>query len=273
MFRTTNALFLALFTTILLCANLLAHAQQPPNGETTAPETQAPAPEHASPPPAQAQSATPAANPVRIAAGSVIPVELAKSIDAKKAKTGDEVVAKVTKDLRNNAGTVLMPKDTKVIGHITEAQARTKEQKESQLAIAFDKAVLKNGEEMEMPMSIQAIIAPPNLNNASNSQASPSYPPPATSGSETSGAPSSGSRPGTMEGNAQPPSAMPQTTNNGSTASQAQAPITANTQGVVGIANLNLAAAPGATEGSLVTSEKNNVKLEDGTFLLLRVKQ
>jgi hypothetical protein len=274
-----NRILIALIAAPLLFGSLLlsplAHAQQSPSDSP--PETQAPPPEQAPPatPPSAAKTAASSSSgvPSRIAAGSVIPVELTKSVDAKKAKTGDEVVAKVTQDLRNNAGTVLMPKDTKVIGHVTEVQARTKEQKESQLAIAFDKAVLKNGEEMDMPMSIQAIIAPPNSNNAANSQTSSSYPPPGTSGSDTSGASSSGSRPGTTEGNAQPPSGMPQTTNNGSTASQARAPITGNTQGVVGIANLNLAAAPSATQGSLVTSEKNNVKLEDGVFLLLHVNQ
>jgi len=32
------------------------------------------------------------------------------------------------------------------------------------VAIAFDHAVMKNGEQMQMPMSIQAIIAAPNRN-------------------------------------------------------------------------------------------------------------
>jgi hypothetical protein len=54
---------------------------------------------------------------------------------------------------------------------------------------------------------------------------------------------------------------------------QAQPQITGNTQGVVGIENLKLSAAPDATQGSVVSSEKSNVKLDDGTFLLLRVNQ
>ena len=93
-------------------------------------------------------------------------MQLAKSIDAKKAKSSDEVIAKVTQDLRNNAGTVVVPKDTKVLGHVTEAQARSKEQKESQVTIAFDHVVLKNGEQVQLPMSIQAIVVPPNRNAA-----------------------------------------------------------------------------------------------------------
>jgi len=75
----------------------------------------------------------------------VIPVELTKSIDAKKVKAGDEVVAKVTMDLKTNSGEIVVPKDTKVVGHVTEAQTRSKEQKDSQVGIIFDRAVMKNG--------------------------------------------------------------------------------------------------------------------------------
>ena len=52
-----------------------------------------------------------------------------------------------------------------------------------------------------------------------------------------------------------------------------QQPITGNTQGVVGIPNLKLSTEPNPTQGSLLSSEKNNVKLDSGTVLLLRVNQ
>ena len=60
--------------------------------------------------------------------------------------------------MKNTNGEIIVAKDTKVMGHVTEAQARNKEQKESQVGIAFDRAVLRNGSEMQMPMSIQATI-------------------------------------------------------------------------------------------------------------------
>jgi hypothetical protein len=41
---------------------------------------------------------------LRIAPGSIIPVQLTKTIDAKKVKTGDEVEAKVTQDLTTGNG-------------------------------------------------------------------------------------------------------------------------------------------------------------------------
>ena len=98
----------------------------------------------------------------------MIPVQLTKTIDAKKAKMGDQVMAKVTMDLKTNSGEVIVPKDTKVTGHVTEAQASTKDQKGSQVAIAFDHATLKTGD-VNLPMSIQAVIAPPSNDASSNS--------------------------------------------------------------------------------------------------------
>ena len=76
-----------------------------------------------------------------------------------------------------------------------------------------------------------------------------------------------------MGGMAAPSPGLPQRPDSEPGGSQAQQPITGNTRGVVGIPDLKLSAAPGPAQGSLVSSEKNNVKLDDGTFLLLRVNQ
>jgi hypothetical protein len=214
----------------------------------------------------------------RIAPGSVIPVELTKSIDAKKVKTGDEVVAKVTMDLKTNSGEIVVPKDTKVVGHVTEAQTRSKEQKDSQVGIIFDRAVMKNGGEIEMPMSIQAIIAPqaPNSGNANDGNGQSTAAPAANA----SGASSNGGRAPGM-GGAPPPPPAPNasagsntSTDDSSTAATAHEPITGKTEGVVGFRDLKLATtATAASQGSVVSSEKNNVKLDSGTFMLLRVNQ
>src|SRR5579884_1897705 len=136
--------------TALLCAAAFAQQTSPSPTQPATPQSQMPRSDEQPNQPAQ-QGASPAqstsnqqqaANHVKIAPGSVIPVQLAKTVDAKKAKTGDEVVATVTQDMKTNNGDVLVPKDTKVIGHVTEAQARSKEQKQSELGIAFDRAVI-----------------------------------------------------------------------------------------------------------------------------------
>jgi hypothetical protein len=246
-----SRILIALLAPVLLCGNLPA--------QTTAQ-------------PAPASGTAPAATTPRLAPGSVIPAQLTKTVDAKKVKTGDEVVAKVTQDLRNNAGTIIVAKDTRIVGHVTDAQARNKEQKKSEVTIAFDHMVPKNGEAMEMPMSIQAIIAPqnPNSANASGGQPSAASPVPDTGGSSNG---RSGTE-GTTSGTTPQPASIPQGSNTPAgapTGAQAQQPITGNTRGVVGISNLDLAAAPDAAQGSVVSSEKNNVELDDGIFLLLRV--
>lgn len=218
----------------------------------------------------QAPTSAPTAATPRIAPGSVIPVQLTKTIDAKKAKPGDEVVATVTMDMKTAGGEVVVPKDTKVVGHVTEAKARSKEQKESQLGIAFDHAVLK-GSEMSLPMSIQAVIAPPS-NNPNSAGGSPDQGAP-PSGGNSAPSPTAGRNGGAgSAGQTLPSSPAPNAVPTGSTQQgNAHPPISGNTQGVVGISNLKLEPAPSAAQGSVLSSEKNNVRVESGTMLLLKV--
>lgn len=216
-----------------------------------------------------------AASAPMIAPGSVIPVQLTKSVDAKKAKTGDEVVAKVTQDMKTQTGEVLVPKDTKVTGHVTEAQARNKEEKQSELAIAFDHANVK-GQDVQLPMSIQAVIAPQN-----NASSAPGGNDAGAAASAGGGSPSPSANPGRagMGGSQQPqaPSAapLPQSTpsNSGKSGEGAYPPINAQTQGVIGVPKVTLSPAQGGTQGPVMSSEKSNVKLESGTMLLLKVNQ
>ncbi len=276
----------ALLAVMLACAFVLAQETPPPAGTGSQqqpvpqnPQTPSPSPSTSQPAPAttaQPSSATgPAANNKKISPGSVIPAQLAKKVDAKKAKKGDEVVAKVPQDLPSTSGQILVPKDTKVVGHITEVQARSKEQKESQLGISFDRLEMKNGEQMQLPMSIQAVIAPPNRNaNEAGSQESANESAPASPGAGTGAPTGAGARGGMSGSNPSQPSAPDNAGGASPSPQNAGAPrpqITGETKGVVGIPDLSLAAAPDPTQGSVMTSEKNNVKLEDGTFLLLRV--
>jgi hypothetical protein len=201
----------------------------------------------------------------------VIPAQLTKTIDAKKAKVGDEVEAKVTQDMKTNSGDVLLPKDTKILGKVTEAQPRNKEQKESELSIAFNRAVTKDGNTMDMPMSIQAIVGRPNPNQQSAS--APAGPPGNDSGP---GVTPRGMPGGSSSSPGMPRSSAPSDTPAGSSGESQSSPsapnITSSTTGVIGISNLTLSP-PNSPSGSVVSSEKNNVKLESGTLLLLKVSQ
>lgn len=274
-----QSILAALFSVALLGSAALGQQTPSPTPDTQTPRSDEQPSQPTRQGPASGQSSTnqaQATNSLKIAPGSVIPVQLSKTVDAKKAKTGDEVVATVTQDMKTSSGDVLVPKDTKVIGHVTEAQPRNKEQKQSELGIAFDHAVVK-GDPMQLPMSIQAVIAPlPPSNSSAGAPESPSAPSAPAPGAASSNAPMGGSRQGGTGGTS--PSAQQNYPSGGGSEPPAQAndrpQITGNTQGVIGMSDVKLESpSQNSQQGSVLTSEKNNVKIEKGTVLLLRVNQ
>ena len=91
-------------------------------------------------------------------ADSTLNAALSRPVDAKKNKPGDPVAARTTRAAKSPDGTPL-PKGTELMGHVTQAQPRTKNDAESQLGIVFDKAVLKDGREVPMNATVQALAA------------------------------------------------------------------------------------------------------------------
>ena len=252
----------AIGTTILFSAFCLAQNAQPSSKPTATGNSVG---AHS-----EASRSTPPAAP-RIAAGSVIPVQLAKTVDAKKAKTGEEVTAKVTMDLKTSSGMMLMPKNTEIVGHVTEVQARNKQDKESQIGIVFDHAVMNSGS-VNYPLSIQAVISPTALQNSSSGDQAGGTPPAAPIAGETPGGRSNGM--GGMGGGGEPPppNEAPAGAPSGTSSGGKKPPaITGHTEGVIGFQNLSLSNASSPRDGSIVSSDKNNVKLDSGTLMLLRV--
>src|SRR6266478_7174614 len=95
----------------------------------------------------------------RLQSGSTVQAELSRPVDVRKNKPGDEVIAKTTQDVKSD-GKVVLPKGSKIVGKVTQAQARAKGQDESQLGIAFDHAILKDGTQVPVSFAIQAIGNP-----------------------------------------------------------------------------------------------------------------
>ncbi len=95
-------------------------------------------------------------------------VELAKSLDSNKLKQGDEVDAKLT-------GRVTLPnspplaRGAKIIGHVTEATTRSKNDPQSTLGLVFDKVVQPGGEETQIHCVIQAVAPNPNADISTGS--------------------------------------------------------------------------------------------------------
>ncbi len=84
--------------------------------------------------------------------------ELEGKLDSKTAKAGDRVVLKTTDKVRTGDGTVI-PKGTRLVGHVTEVQAYDKTSGAAQMGIAFDRAELKNGDNIAIHSLIRAVNA------------------------------------------------------------------------------------------------------------------
>ncbi len=93
-----------------------------------------------------------------LATGSAFNAALNSPIDSKKCKPGDAVTAHTTEAAKSEGKTVI-PKGSKLVGHVTQASARAKGESESALGIVFDKAILKNGQEVPLNVAIQAIAS------------------------------------------------------------------------------------------------------------------
>lgn len=248
----------------------------------------------ANPSGAQASSSTSASasaqagqNSANISSGTTMNATLSQPVDAKKNKPGDQVTAKTTEAVKSE-GKVVIPKGSKLVGHVTQCKARSKEEKESALGIVFDKAILKHGEEIPLNVSIQALAAAQSAVSASEGAddlaagAGAAGGPRTVGGGALGGARSTaGAATGTVANTAAnvggaATGAVGSTVNAAGAASgavgglNAAGQLASNSQGVFGLNGLNLSSAvSSSTQGSLITSTSRNVHLDSGTQLLL----
>jgi hypothetical protein len=228
-----------------------------------------------------------------LASGTAFNAALSSPVDSKKCKSGDPVNAHTTEAVKSDGKTVI-PKGAKLVGHVTQASARAKGESESALGIAFDKAILKNGEEIPLNVTIRALAAVQSGASAAGADMdSMGSMGASAAGSGTAGGhgalggvtSSAGGAVGGVTNTAAnvggvAGGAVNSTTNSaGSVAGASKGAIgglnaagqlTSNSQGVFGLNGLNLnAAASNATQGSVITSAGKNVHLDSGTRMLL----
>ena len=176
---------------------------------------------------------------------------LAKSIDSKKLKEGDEVDAKTVGMMRTADG-VMIPAGSKVVGRVTQSKARSKGDSDSSLGISFEKIQLSGGKELTIKGVLQAVGPNP---------------------SESSGPDTGAAGAGTMaKGGAGGSATMasPVSSPGGSMGGQGGQQgggrmLNAQSSGVVGIKNLQL-------EDSVLTSTGKEVKLDMGSQLLIKAE-
>jgi len=221
-----------------------------------------------------------AATASQLQAGSTVQAELVKPRDTRKNRVGDEVIAKTTHDVKSE-GRVVIPKGSKLVGHVTEAKAQSKQQATSELGIAFDHAILKNGEEVPLSLGIQAIgrsqaaataVEDDTMatgNSGTGTMRSPSPRPTASAGAlgavrSTAGGEvdTAGSTAGAVNSTA------------GAAGGTVSGSLSPTSQGVVGMRGLSLSpqTSPSAN-GSVISSQGSNVHLDSGTEMILRVNK
>jgi hypothetical protein len=213
------------------------------------------------PPTTAPGSSTPAASPSQFPAGTIIPIELSKSVDAKKAKVGDKIEGRIPSDLLSH-GKVVIPRDSKVFGHVTDVKAHTKESPDSKVGLAFDRMQVKKGGEVPLQVAVQAVgrplqmvDSPAHMNEGAGTPSSV----PSTAGGSNMG----GSVPSRSQERV--PSIPTDTTGGQSDAvpSTTMAPLGPTSQGVVGMKGFELS-------GSVISSQTDNVRLDTGTQIILR---
>lgn len=222
-----------------------------------------------------------------LSSGTTMNAALSQPVDAKKNKPGDPVIAKTTEATKSE-GHVVIPKGSKLVGHVTECKQRNKEDKESAMGIVFDRAILKNGQEIPLNVAIHAIAAAQTAAASSMGDEDLSAAGGAVGSARASGGgalggvrSTAGAATGVVTNTAAAAGGVAGGTLN-STANAAGAArgaagglnaagqLTSNSRGVFGLEGLNLnAVAANSTQGSLITSTSKNVHLDSGTQLLL----
>jgi len=224
-------------------------------------------------------------------------VELSNTLKAKKLKVGDKVKAEVSQDVVAH-GKVIIPVETKLVGHVTEVSARDSTNPESRLGIVFDRILLKHFRDIDFEAVVQAVSQP--VVRKSRVDEPSQMLPPSMVGGVTRDAPA------TTPGRGAPSSSNRSTGGSGGGPASAslttfQTPITVKQspsthvdssaallttatestgkpmsmgmpQGVFGLKGLSLSTAPSArTPGPVIVSNTDNVKLDSGTQILLQV--
>lgn len=181
-------------------------------------------------------------------------VELLNSIDTKKSMVGTQVEGAVRQDLLYK-GRIIIPRNARVIGHVTEAVEYTKEHP-SRLGLLFEKIVLKDKKELpfEYPAVIEA-VAPPVRHTVVPTSSLDQMPVQMEKGKSTGAAAVDAvqANPNIMGAN------FPQTTG----------VISGANRGVIGMKGLSLQKS--TAEAVTIVGDKGNVKLSSRTQMVLRV--
>jgi hypothetical protein len=199
--------------------------------------------------------------------------ELVSKLDSKSAKQGDSVVVKTSEDLKFPGGAEI-PKGSKLMGHVTNVQARGEGKENSQIAIQFDRAEVKGGQDMAIESVIQSLSPAAGSSGTTDNgvpgnygtPASPSTPSGATSSVPSMNGSSSGSsgtsRPNMASNTTAQPGTTDQNTNTGMPA-----------PGSIVARNGNVAIRTTAIPGVLLANDINGLPFTNASGMLLGARR
>ncbi len=184
---------------------------------------------------------------------------LTGSLESKSATAGQEFTLKTISDVVVD-GQLVIPKGSRVLGHVTKAVTKGKDQPKSELSLVIEKAVRQDGSEVLLQAIIAALAAPQNNSLTDD----PTYGmmhsnEPAQSGANAAAA-------------SKASSIAPVATANLKGGMDARLVLDENSQGTIGFEDLSLTwhfiTPPPIT---VISSRGKNVKLQSGTQVLLRM--
>jgi hypothetical protein len=230
-----------IFSAIAMCT---VYAQQQPAPDTTAGQ--------------QTQTRTIQMAPAR--------ATLNHGLDAKKAKQGDAVTARLQDDVKI-ADAPELPKNTVLMGHVDQVQA-SEHKSDSVIQVTFDKAQLKDGQQVPIKATVIQIAPPVNAMMMGQNAGGGSSGAPMPSPSMPSSAPSSG---GSGSGSGTQISSAPLPTPAPSMGSAPAPDQTQQSQQQQGVPGVELKSDIHEQDSATFTSKGKNVHLPDGTQMQIAV--
>lgn len=128
---------------------MLQEPTTPAQQQTTSPAQTAPAQQQAQP----EQEQQPRVKTVQL---QLITGELTNKLDSSSARQGDPVVLKTKETVKTPDGTDI-PKGSKLVGHVTNVQARGDGKENSQITLQFDRAELKTGQSLPIESVLESV--------------------------------------------------------------------------------------------------------------------
>lgn len=238
-----------------------------------------------------AQASAVPLEPSEISKGTTLIAEFSQGLNAGKLKPGDKVKAVLTQDLVVK-GKIVAPVDSKLVGHVTEVKKSSGADPESRLGVVFDKVLLKHHKELPVEAAVFALLAPV-IRRSRVDEPDQMMPPPVVASGNVNTSGRGGSSAGRSNNSGTATTSVASLNSIGAIPTVQSTPgssspgsrvsstidlkqinaknVTASTgmRGVYGIKDISLS--PPSNGSTVIISSKSNVKLENGTQLILVV--